>query len=366
MSIPVRAGVPTSPDALPATMLAAVVRAHGGPEQVRVEEVPRPEVTAADDVIVRVRACALNRLDVFARRGLTGPGLRERRLPFVSGVDIAGEIAEVGSGATGWRLGERVVVYPGIGCGRCRECLAGEPSMCRRFEIIGETRDGGLAQYCRVPAANLERLADHVAFETAAALPAAYTTAWRMLVTVGRTVPSDTVLVMGASGGVGTAAVAIARLLGARVFALSSGADKARRLRALGAEQVFDRAADALDEAVAAHTGGRGVDVVVNPVAGPSWRQAIRALAPGGRMLLCGATAGDAPEISVREVYQSHRQLLGAPLGNRTDFRAVLDLVERGALAPTIDTVLPLRDIAEAHARLEGGRVFGKLVVEVP
>jgi NADPH:quinone reductase-like Zn-dependent oxidoreductase len=347
-------------------MLAAVVREHGGVDRVRVEKVPRPEPMGAGNVLVRVRACGLNRLDLFARRGLTGPGLKPRHLPFISGVDIAGEVAQVGGDAAGWTPGDRVVVYPAVSCGECRDCERGEQTMCKGYRIIGEHDDGGLAQFCLVPAKNLESIPEHVPFETAAALPAAYTTAWRMLVTVGRLEPQDRVLVLGASGGVGTAAIQIARRAGALVIALTSGEEKARRLMAAGVNAVIDRDKEDLEASVMRLTGNRGVDVIVNPVAGPSWRAAVRSLAPGGKMMLCGATAGDAPEVSVREIYQSHRQILGAPLGNRSDFRAVLDLAWRGELSPLIDRVLPLEQIAWAHTLLEGNQVVGKLVIAIP
>jgi NADPH2:quinone reductase len=345
-------------------MRAAVVRKHGGPEQVRVERVPRPELGAADEVIVRVAACALNRLDLFARRGLSGPGIRGIELPAITGVDVAGVIAEVGAEAGPWRPDDRVVLYPSLSCGRCEACTAGEESMCREYRIFGEDTDGGLAEYCRIPARNLEALPEGVSFVEAAALPAAYTTAWRMLAVAGLR-PQDRVLVLGAGGGVGSAAVILSRRLGAYVFAVSRGPEKLARLREIGASRPIDRDEEAVEAVVAAETGGRGVDIVVNPVGGSSWRPAIRSLAMGGRMAICGATIGDAPEISIREIYQSHRQILGAPIGNRRDFRAVLDLLFRGEIRPAIHASLPLERIADAHRLLEEGGAFGKVVMTV-
>jgi NADPH:quinone reductase-like Zn-dependent oxidoreductase len=349
-----------------ATMLAAVVREHGDVDRVRVETVERPPIAEAHEVMIRVRACALNRLDLFARRGLTGPGLSPRRLPFISGVDIAGEVVGKGAAVTGWQEGDRVVVYPGLSCGACPECRRGEESMCESYQIIGEHRDGGLAEYCLVPARNLERLPPHVPFDVAAAVPVAYTTAWRMIVTAGRLLPHERVLVLGASGGVGTAAVQIGSRIGAKVLAVTSGDRKAARLTELGADRTIDREVEDLEQAVERLTGGRGVDMIVNPVAGDTWRAAIRSLAKGGRMLLCGATAGDSQAISVREIYQAHRQVLGAPMGNRRDFRAVLDLVFRNQIAPVIDRVLPLERVGEGHSLLEANAVVGKVVISLP
>jgi NADPH:quinone reductase-like Zn-dependent oxidoreductase len=344
-------------------MRAAVIREHGSYDKVRIEHFAKPSVEAADDVIVRVRACALNRLDIFVRQGLSGPRVRAVRLPHISGVDVAGEIVEVGSGVQRRRPGDRVVLYPGLSCGRCASCMRGEDTMCRDYRIFGEDTYGGLAEYCRISAENLETIPDHVPFEQAAALPTAYTTAWRMVVTVGNLRPQERILVLGAGGGVGTATVQIARRLGAYVYGVTSGQARAQRLREIGANRTLDRLIEDFESVVANETEGLGVDMVVNPVGGSTWRPAIRSLATGGRMLICGATIGDDPDLSIREIYQSHRQILGAPLGNRRDFRAVLDLLSRGELEPSVHATMPLEMVAEAHRLMEEGMSFGKVVL---
>lgn len=340
-----------------------MIREHGGRDKVNVERFPKSSVEAPDDVVVRVQACALNRLDVFVREGLSGPGVRPVKLPHVSGVDVAGEVVEAGPEAQRWKPGDRVVIYPGLSCGRCESCARGEDTMCREYRIFGEDTQGGLAECCRIRAKNLESLPAHVPFEKAAALPVAYTTAWRMVITVGKLLPQERVMVLGSGGGVGTAAVQIARRLGAYVFGVTSGAEKERSLIGLGADRVIDREVEDFESVVAEEMGGSGVDMVVNPVGGSTWRPAIRSLSVGGRMLVCGATIGDDPELSIREIYQSHRQILGAPLGNRRDFRAVLDLLSRNELDPAIHATLPLEDIAEAHRLVEENEVFGKVMV---
>jgi NADPH:quinone reductase-like Zn-dependent oxidoreductase len=284
-------------------------------------------------------------------------------LPHISGVDVAGEVAEVGPEAKEWRPGARVVLYPGLSCGRCEPCARGEDTMCRKYRIFGEDTYGGLAEYCRIRAENLEPLPDHVSFEHGAALPVAYTTAWRMVVTVGELRPQERVLVLGAAGGVGAAAVQIARRVGAYVFGVASGEDRVRQLRGIGANRPIDRSRENFESVVARETEGLGVDMVINPVGGATWRPAVRSLAVGGRMLICGATIGDDPELSIREIYQSHRQVLGAPLGNRRDFRAVLDLLSRDELEPVLHETLPLEEVSEAHRLIEEGRVFGKVVL---
>lgn len=349
-------------------MRAAVIREYGGRDKIRVEEVPTP-APGPGEVLLRVRACALNRLDVFGRQGLRGPAVHTPQLPHVSGVDAAGEVAALGPGVTGFAPGDPVVVYSGLFCGRCEYCLAGEQSMCDHYRIWGEHTWGGLAEYAVVPAQNLLPIPRGFPFEKAAAAPVAHTTAWRMLMTAGRLRAGETVLVLGASGGVGVAAVQIGVRAGARVIACASGAAKLARLREIGAHETIDYAADtdpAADRIVTAVrelTGGRGVDLVADPLGAPTWRQSINSLRKGGRMVICGATGGDQPAISIRELYQRHRRILGAPMGNLSDFRQVLSLVLRGEIEPVIHAVLPLERIAEGHRLIEEREHVGKVVM---
>jgi NADPH:quinone reductase-like Zn-dependent oxidoreductase len=345
-------------------MRAAVIREHGPSETLRIESVPAPQ-PAAGEVLIRVAAVGLNHLDVFARQGLEGPGVPPVKLPHVSGVDVAGVVAAVGAQVESPDVGQRVLVDPAIGCGACRQCRRGELSMCPRYSILGEHRWGGLAEYVTVPAANTVRIPDHVAFERAAAVPAAYTTAWRGVVTVGRVSAGDRVLIVGASGGVGCAALQIGVLAGAEVLAIAGTSAKRQRALELGASAVFDSHADWL-AGVLEWTGGEGVDLVHDAVGAPTWRSSIRSLARGGRMLICGATAGDAPDISIREIYQYHRQILGAPMGNWQDFLDVTRLVFDGRLVPEVHAVYPLERVGEAQDALERREHFGKIVISVP
>jgi NADPH2:quinone reductase len=344
------------------TMRAAVIDHDGDAARLAVRDWPIPE-PAAGEVRLRVRAAALNRADLAVLRGLTGPGLRPRRLPLVPGVDLAGELEAVGSDAGGWRPGDRVVAYPGVFCGICPSCRSGEESMCDHYQILGEERDGGFAQYATVPARNLLRVPDDVPFDVAAAAPATFTTAWRMLLGVGGMRPGDTVLIVGVGSGVSVAAIAIARRLGARVLGTTRVAAKADRARALGVDAVRVGYDEPFDAWVRQETGGRGVDLVVDSVGAATWRQSIRSLAMGGALAVCGATSGDVPEISIRELYQNHRRILGAPLGNLREFTRVMGLIFAGELAPTIDRRFPLEDVGEALARLADQDQFGKIVL---
>lgn len=336
-----------------------VVQLGDAEEALELVERERP-VPTADEVRLRVEACALNRLDVFARLGHPED---EDVFPKQTGGDVAGVVDAVGDDVTGWAPGDRAVVYPIRSCGTCEWCRAGEQTMCPSYEIVGEDVPGGLAEYVVLPAELLDPMPSTVDFVTAAAWPVAYTTAWRMIVTAGALRPAETALVLGASGGVGHAALQLADLVGATVYATTSSAEKAAVLEAL-ADEVIDYTETPFDEAVSELTDGRGVDLVADHVGEETWQRSIDSLATGGRMVICGATSGAAPDIDIRSVYQRHRQFRGAPMGNRQEFRDVGGLVARGALEPLIDRVLPLDGISEGHRALEERAVVGKVVIQ--
>jgi len=340
-------------------MRAAHITQYGDPEEaLALVDVERPE-PGPGEVRVDVEAVALNHLDVFARKGHPED---EGAFPKRSGCDIAGVVGSVGDGAdTDW-LDEAVVVYPGVSCGDCEFCERGEQTMCHEYEIIGEDRPGGLAESVVVPEACLEQKPDSLNFVTAAAVPVTFTTAWRMIVGAGQLRPAEKALILGASGGVGNAALQIAERLGATTYATTSSERKADRVREW-ADEVIDYTETPHDEAVLALTDGRGVDLVAEHVGEETWQESIDSLAMGGRMVVCGATSGADPDIDIRSIYQRHRQIRGAPMGNRAQFRDVLSLVARGELEPQIDRVLPLDRIAEGHRAIEDRAVFGKVVL---
>jgi NADPH:quinone reductase-like Zn-dependent oxidoreductase len=350
-----------------ATMTAAVVREHGDIDAVRIERLPVPD-PAPGQVRVRVRAAALNRADLALVRGLRGPGLREGRLPLIPGIDFAGTIdalgADVDPGA--WRVGDRVVAYPGVFCGRCWACRRGEESMCEYYQIIGEEVDGALAEYVVVPAANLERVPEGVPWDVAAAAPVAFTTAWRMLITQARLEPGQSLLVVGVGSGVSTAAIALARRVGARVLGTTRDPAKVEPALAAGCEAVLAGYERPFDEWVMERTEGVGVDVVADSVGAATWRSSIRSLARGGAMVICGATSGDDPSFSIREVYQNHRRILGAPCGNLREFRRAMSLVFRGEVAPVIDRTYAFDEVRSAFERLSAHDQFGKVLIAAP
>jgi len=347
-------------------MKAVVIRRHGGPEVLNLEEVPTP-APGSGEVLLRVRACALNNMDVWARSGPPGGRAvfpwRERAFPMTTGGDVAGVVEASGAEVDGWAPGDRAVVNPILSCGQCEFCLAGEQTMCLRYQIFGEHTPGGLAELVAAPARNLFRIPQAIPFEKAA-VPAAYCTAWRMIVTAGGLRAGEDVLVTGASGGVGTAAILIARMAGAgRIFAVVGGPEKARKAEAAGAIAIDHRLHPAFSERVLEATDGAGVHLAADPVGAPTWREAIRSLRRGGRMTICGASGGERPDFDIREVYQRHRRIIGAPMGNVADFRSVMRAIFAGAIDPIIHAVLPLSQIREAHRIMEAREHFGKVVM---
>lgn len=340
-------------------MKAALMREHGGPEVLEIGELPDPQA-GRGEVVVGVRAVALNHLDLWVRRGL--PGL-DLDLPHVGGADVAGTIAAVGEGVEGWEVGDRVVVNPGLWCGRCEWCVRGENSLCERFRILGEHVQGGLAEKVLVPATNLYALPEDFPFEEAAAAPLVFQTAWRALVSRARLAPGETVLITGGSGGVSTAAIQIAALCGARVLAVTSGPENVKRVRELGADVAIDRLEEDFSRAAFEATDRRGVDVVLDSVGEAIWEDCVRALTRDGRLVTYGATTGPRGCQDIRRMFWKQTRIIGSTMASRAEFERVMDLVFAGRLRPVVDVVWPLDRIADAHARLEAGQGFGKVVL---
>lgn len=338
-------------------MRAAIFHEHGGPEVVRIEQVARP-TPAPGEVLVQVRASAMNHLDLWVRRGIP----IETTMPHIGGSDIAGVIVETGEGVDAARLGERVVINPSLWCGHCRDCLRGEESQCATYRILGEHTDGGFTEFVAVAADHAYALPDAMSFETAAAIPISYMTAWRALRRAALA-PGEDVLVIGASGGTALAAVQIARFIGARVFAVTSGADKAARIRALGADVVYDRNETDWAAALYRETGKRGVDVVVENVGAATWTGSVRSLARGGRLVTYGATAGPKVELDLRVVFWKQLQVIGTTMANRREWEELLAVIFAGSIAPVIDRVMPLDEARAAHEYLEAGGQIGKVVL---
>src|SRR5829696_9226876 len=332
-------------------MKALVLRKHGGLEELAVVNDYAVPQAIDDHVVIRVRASSFNYHDVFTVRGM--PGIKVP-LPVILGLDMAGEISELGPGVTGWKVGDKVLVNP----------------LNKKKGLMGEMLDGGMAEYCLVAADQLVAMPDGVSFEDAASLPVAYGTAHRMLITHQTVKAGDRVLVLGASGGVGTGCVILAKLLGAEVIACTTSAEKVERLRRLGADQVLDtRAVDFSKWAVERYGKPQrrsyegGVDAVINFTGGDTWLPSLRCLKRGGKLLVCGATAGYDPKEDLRYVWSFELKIIGSNSFYDEDLKGLMDLIQAGKIKPVIDKVLPLEQAAEGLRLIQDREVIGKLVV---
>lgn len=338
------------------------VRMHkcGGPEVVFLEDVREPAFEAGS-VRVRVRAAALNHLDIWVRQGLPAPPL-----PHTLGSDMAGVIEAVADDVEGWSVGDEVIIDPGLSCGSCERCFAGEHSECADFHLVGEGCCGTFAEQVVVPAACCFPRPPHMSWEESAAFGLVFLTAYRMLFTRGQLRAGETVLIVGVGGGVATAALQLAVAAGARVLVTSSSEAKLCMAAELGAAGGIDyTTTPKVAKAVLALTDGRGVDMVVDSVGQASWKQSLLSLRKGGRLVTCGATTGGDPSAMIQRIFWNQLSVLGSTMGSRGDMRAVLALAEQANLKPVVDKVFPLGDAQEAFARLERGEQFGKIVLNV-
>jgi NADPH:quinone reductase-like Zn-dependent oxidoreductase len=340
-------------------MKAVRFHEHGSPDVLRHEDAPNPEPREGT-AIVRVRAVALNHLDIWNRRGIKGLTFR---LPHISGADIAGEIASATDQS--WAPGRRVMLQPGLSCGRCDACLDGRDNDCPRYDVLGSQSDGGYAEYVRVPLENLIALPDAIGFVEAAAFPLTFLTAWHMLVTRARVRPGEDVLVLGAGSGVGQAAIQIAALNGARVFATAGTDEKLARARQLGAFDVINHRTHDIGDEVRRLTNKRGVDIVIEHVGVATWDQSMKSLARGGRLVTCGATTGYDAKIDLRFLFTRKYTVMGSYMGTKAELIRASHFFFTGLLRPVVDTTFPLARAADAHRRLEQGEHFGKIVLEV-
>ncbi|MBM3121153.1 MAG: zinc-binding dehydrogenase [Chloroflexi bacterium] len=344
-------------------MKAMSFHQHGGPEVLAYGDLPDP-VPGPGQVLVRLRASALNRLDLWTRQGW--PGLK-LALPHIPGADGAGVIAALGSGVTDRRVGERVVINSNLGCGTCPECLAGRDNLCRDWHLLGETLPGTYAEYVAVPAANALPMPEGFDDAAAAACGLVYLTAWHSLITRGQLQAGETVLIIGASGGVNTASIQIARHAGARVIVVGSSREKLALAESLGADVLIDRSRDEnWSKAVFEASDRRGADVVVDNVIGGTLPLSLRAGARRGRVLTVGNTGGPKVEIDNRFVFGKHLSILGSTMGTRADFAAVMALVFAGELKPILDRSYPLAEARRAQERLEAGDQMGKITLAIP
>jgi NADPH:quinone reductase-like Zn-dependent oxidoreductase len=340
-------------------MNALAITAHGGMDKVQYMEVERPQI-GPREVLIATRAAALNHLDIWVRNGLPGAKLA---MPHVLGADGAGVVAEVGAEVRTVKVGDRVLINPGLSCQACEFCYAGEHSLCVRFGIVGETCPGTFAEYFKVPQENVYPVPEGLSWAEAAAFPLVYLTAWRMLISKAAIKPGEDILILGIGGGVSTAALQIAKAVGLRAFVTSSSDEKLQKAKNLGADVLINYKTQDFAREVRDLTQRRGVDVVVDSVGGDSYVKSLACLVKGGRLVTCGATAGPRPQTDLQRIFWNQLSVFGSTMGNMREFGEMLNFVRRRGLKPVIDQVFPLAEGARAMARLEAGQQFGKIVL---
>jgi NADPH:quinone reductase-like Zn-dependent oxidoreductase len=344
-------------------MRGLTISAHGGLDQLHYrEDLPEPGLPQASEVRVRMKAGALNHLDLFVVGGLPNVTITP---PWVVGSDGAGVVEAVGGGVTHIKAGDRVMLNPGLSCGRCEYCRSDDDPLCLEYGILGEHRSGTLCDTVVVPSANAHLLPDSVSWAEAAAFPLATLTAWRMVTTKARVRAGDEVLIWGIGGGVAQAALRVCKRLGARVWVTSSDEDKLRRALQLGADVALNHRAMDVGREVRARTGKRGVDVVIDNVGQATWKQSLIALGKRGRLVTCGATSGPAVETDVRRLYWNQWTIMGSTMGSAGEFSAIAGELREGGLRPVVDSVHPLHQGRAAFERLSSGSHFGKVVVSL-
>jgi NADPH:quinone reductase-like Zn-dependent oxidoreductase len=338
-------------------MKAIRIHEFGGPEVLRYEDVAEPELRK-DQVLVRIRACAMNHLDLWVRKGL--PGIK---LPHILGSDIAGEIAAVGEYVTGCEPGQRVLVAPMHFCNHCAQCVAGLQNQCPEFTVLGNLVDGGNCERIAVSPAAVIPIPDRLDFFEAASVPLVFLTAWHMLVTRAGIRQGQSVLVLGGGSGVGSAAIQIAKLFHARVIATAGDDAKLEKAKGLGADYGVDHYKQKISEEVRRITDKQGVDIVFEHVGTATWDESMKSLKPGGVIVTCGATTGSHAAFDLRFLFARQLSFLGSYMGTMGELHEVLSHIFAGRLQPVIDRTFALKDTRAAHEYMEKGRMFGKIVL---
>jgi NADPH:quinone reductase-like Zn-dependent oxidoreductase len=338
-------------------MKAVRIHEFGGPEVLRYEDVPDAK-PRKDQVVVRVRACSLNHLDIWVRKGL--PGVK---LPHILGSDIAGEIVEVGEYVAGFKAGQRVLLAPMLFCNHCTKCVAGLQNQCREFAVLGNGVDGGNCELVLVPAVNVIPIPESLEFDQAASVPLVFLTAWHMLVRRAGIRPGQTVLVLGGGSGVGIAAIQIAKLFHAQVITTAGGETKLEKASALGADYGINHYQQKISEEVRKITSKAGVDIVVEHVGTATWEESMKSLKAGGTIVTCGATTGFDAKFDLRFLFARQLSFLGSYMGTMGDLYDVLGHVFAGRLKPVVDRAFPLQETRAAHEYMESSQMFGKIVL---
>ena len=342
-------------------MKAVLFRAHGGPDKLSYEDLPMPTI-GPDEVLIKVKACALNHLDIWIRQGNPAYPMP---MPHVSGSDVAGIVEQVGAQADHVTVGQRVFVSPGISCWKCEPCLAGRDNFCKSYSLLGAMMHGGYAEYVKVPFRNVLPMPENLSFEQAAAFPLVSVTASHMLFAQAGLQHGETVLIMGGGSGVGTMAIQMAKLAGARVITTVGSDDKIPKAVILGADAVINHAKEHVAERVKLLTEGHGVDVVFEHIGPEVWDTCLQSLAKGGRLITCGATTGAEVKIDLRYIYSRQYTIKGSYMGTRAELVKAAELMGQKRLIPVIDRTYPLKEARAAQEQMLSRKFFGKIVLSV-
>ena len=336
---------------------------YGGAEQLFYESCEPPKIVDPTEVIVRLKAAALNHIDIWNRMGATGIVVA---MPHILGADGAGVVAEIGPRVENVKVGDSVCLYPATGCGHCEFCRTERDFMCIRLRVLGERLEGTYAQYVKLPAQNCFPIPDGFSFCEAAAFPLVFITLWRMVITNAAVKPGETLLIIGIGGGVASAALQVAKQIGARVIVTSGSDDKLERAKSLGADDGINHHREDFVKVVQSLTDQRGVDVVLDCVGGEVWRKSLASLARGGRLVTCGATAGGQPQDDIAAIVDKQLKIYGSTLGSRREFYQLIRFLNARRIKPIIDSVFPLCDAGNAQRYVEAAKQFGKVVLEIP
>ncbi|MBI4395730.1 MAG: zinc-binding dehydrogenase [Elusimicrobia bacterium] len=342
-------------------MKAVYFKEFGGADKLIYGDRPTPK-PGPDEILVQVKACALNHLDIWVRSGVFGPSIA---LPHIPGSDVSGIVEKAGDGVANVSPGQRVMVAPGVSCWKCEECLLGRDHLCPNYDIIGQKRDGGYAEYAVVPAVNAIPIPDKLSFEEAASFPLVFLTAWHLLVSLAGIKSGESVLIQAGGSGLGIAAIQIAKLWKAKVFTTVGTAAKGTKAKALGADEIIHYEKNDFLQEVRQRTNKRGVDVVLEHVGQTTFEKSLACLAPGGRMVICGATSGRQAAFDLRSLFSRNITIYGSRMGSLRDLHDALYHLNAGHLKPVVDKTFPLKRAAEAQTYMEERKNFGKIVLTV-
>ncbi len=340
-------------------MKAVRFHEHGALDKLVYEDAPDPQIEE-NEVLVRVEACALNHMDIWVRGGL--PNLSVP-LPHISGADVSGRVEETGRLVTGVTPGQRVLLAPGIGCGKCSQCLSGKDNQCLKYDILGLISDGGYAELVKVPETNVVPIPEDMGCEEAAAFPLVFLTAWHMLVGRAAVKPGEDVLVMAAGSGVGHAAIQIAKLFGARVITTAGTEEKMEKAQKLGADEAINYNKQDVLQEVRRLTGKKGVEVVIEHIGADTWTQSLNCLSRNGRLVICGATSGSAVQTDLWYLFGKHISVHGSYMGEKGELLEALKFFKEGRIRPVVHAVFPLKEAAEAQRTMIDRKQFGKIVL---